>query len=220
MDNTVFNKRLKIGAIVFVSVVAVLLIVWFCTKNGGTTFNDCDCINENNYAEILDLNDAIKMLYMYDEIPESPANYKNYNESISGKYNREPFAYRAIDNYRLFLSEKAECNQGKEPFKCFICHILSDDSFFKSRVSLSKTELDNFEHIECHNFQFYFNITPIHMGEKIVGARSMIYSWQELQENKAIFIASIGNDILHSYTFTRVDGLWYLTEFFEPNEWY
>lgn len=108
MDNTVFNKRLKIGAIVFVSVVAVLLIVWFCTKNGGTTFNDCDCINEKNYAEIMDLNDAIKMLYMYDEIPESPANYKNYNESISGKYNREPFAYRAIDNYRLFLSEKAE----------------------------------------------------------------------------------------------------------------
>ncbi len=237
MDNSVFNKRLKIGIIVIASIVAVLFIVWFTTKNGqgysneisndstnemnSNTTNDCGCINENNYAEMQSFEDAIKMLYLYDEIPESPAKYKNYNESINGKFGwRNPFPYKAIDNYRLFLSEKADCNQGKEPFRCFICHILSDDSFFKSRVSLSKIELDNFKHIECYDFQFYFNITPIYMGKQLVGHRQMIYSWEELQENKAIYVETIGNDILCRYTFTRVDGRWYLTEFFEPNEWY
>lgn len=118
MDNSVFKKKLKITAIVIASIVAVVLIVWFATKGGK------DCINNSNYAEALTLEEAIQVMYDNNNGLESPKNYVNYEESVEPHCpcsNGEIRIFKLIDNYRLFLSDDAECNINGESLKSFIC---------------------------------------------------------------------------------------------------
>ena len=80
MDNSVFNKRLKIGAFILASVVAVFLIV------GVTTKGSQNCINDNNYAEALTFEEAIQVIYDNNNFSESPRNYVNFEESVAPHY--------------------------------------------------------------------------------------------------------------------------------------
>ena len=141
MDNTVFNKRLKIGAIVLASFVAVLLIIWFATKvdhkSNSNNVEEC-CFNYNNYFDAMSFEDAIKSAYAASGINEDPVKYKNYVETLKTKYYRiipVEWWFTSIDNYRLFLSDESACNKGKESLKYFICKIKSDKSFLMNRLA-------------------------------------------------------------------------------------
>ena len=201
MDNTRFNKRLKIGAIVFALILVILLIMGF-SKN-----NNYDCINNDNYAADLTFEEAIKMLYAKYDIKEDPRKYKNYEESIKGRYEEwESFEwdFQSIDNYRLFLSDDAECNQGEESLKSFICKFLSNMSFLKNRISLCKKELLWFDIKDIPTFRFVFDHDD--------GA---VASWVSLEDNRASYRICVGMEWAESYDFARVGGKWYLIGYFD-----
>lgn len=211
MDNTVFNKRLKIGAIVVASVVAVLLIVWFATRVGH------GCININNYAEALTFEEALQVVFDSEDISIDPNNYKNYEESIrpyESYINCSLNGLRIlgyIDNYRLFLSEDAECNIDGESLKSFICKISSDESFLKSRLSdMMKNHDINIG--ELPNFKFCCEIESV---TSMYGEKSLcigrINSWQSLEKNSATFVRSNNNRTIDAYVFSRIKGEWQLT---------
>lgn len=231
MEKQVFNKRLKIGAILFSAIVITMSVVWFSTradKNnyenvssdslstmGNSNANDYpDCFSETNYAEILTFEEAIKTLYAVHHIKEDPRKYKSYQETIEGHYDEYlDWEFRSIDNYRKFLSDDASCNKGEEPLKAFICKMCTDKDFLKSRTSIDWSNLD--EHMPT--FKFYYKITPIYCGSNICGAETIISSWGILDDKEATFLTSAGQEIVDCYTFTRINGLWFLTEYFEPD---
>jgi hypothetical protein len=209
-----------------------MAIVWFSTKAdninnyenvsanslstmGSSNINDnSDCFNGTNYAEMLTFEEAIKTLYAVHHIKEDPRQYKSYQETIEGHYDEElDWEFRSIDNYRQFLSDNASCNKGEESLKAFICKINSDKDFLKSRTSIEWAKLD--EHMPT--FKFYYKITPIYCGSDICGAETTIYSWDILNDNEATFSISEGQEIAARYTFSRNNGLWYFTNYFEPD---
>lgn len=218
MDNNVFNKRLKSATIVIASIVVLLLIVWFSTKdkNNDNQYSDSHntvecCFNNLNYFEVLSIEDAIKSAYKVCGLTEDPSNYKNYEETLQTKYSRQfEFLFKTIDGYKLFMSDKSACNRGKEPLKSFICNMVqSDRVFFKSRtagavyVKLMNEDLPN--------FKFYYILYGEYGGT--------ICSWEKITEGSATYVIADGMDIIYRYTFTRIEGLWYLTDYYE-NEWY
>ena len=229
MENDFFIKKLKIGSIVLASVVAVLLIIWFATKvdhesNSNNVYNDnhysnsnnvegC-CFNDNNYFDAMSFEDAIKSAYAASGINEDPVKYKNYVETLKTKYYRiipVEWWFTSIDNYRLFLSDESACNKGKESLKYFICKIKSDKSFLMNR--LADGVFEQMKDVELPTFQFSYMLTPVYCGSEICGAESVINSWDDITDNSAIFVITTGMDVWIRYTFTRVDGLWYLSEY-------
>lgn len=176
-----------------------------------------DCINKDNYAEKLSFEEALNKLYLAHGITDDPQKYKNYDESIKGKYDIEEaeFEFRLIDNYRLFLSDDAECNQGEEPFRTFICKIQSSKSFLKSRISLSKNELQYFDINSIPSFRFCMDLNLSYSGSKIVGYERSGASWKELTKDNASYVYYAGMDIWERLVFKRVDGKWYLKEYWD-----
>lgn len=209
MDNIVFIKRLKTGTIVFATVVSVLLIVWFASKSGY------GCITRNNYAEALTFEEALQVVFDSEDIHLDPKNYKNYKESIlpyvrwidCSLEGRRILSY--IDNYRLFLSDEAECNTDGESLKSFICKISSDESFLKSRLSDQMKELDIGE---LPTFKFCCEIESVNSmyGEKSLSI-GRINSWLYLDKSSAEFVRTNNNQTIDGYIFSRINGEWQLT---------
>ena len=206
MDNKVFNKRLKIGAIIFATVVTVLLIVWLTTKGGH------DCFNNSNYAEALTFEEAIQVIYDNNNISASPRNYVNFEESVAPYYHCSLDEIRIlglIDNYRLFLSDDAECNIEGESLKSFICQICSNESFLKSRMSdvMKKIDIGNLP-----SFKFCCEIESVTSMFQEKSLRiGRINSWLSLEKDYAAFIRSNNNMTIDTYVFTRVNGEWQLS---------
>ncbi len=206
MDNYIFNKRLKTGAIVVASIVVVLLIVWFATKGGQS------CINNNNCVEALTFEEAIQVIYDNNDISESPKKYVDFEESVAPYYHcslGEIRILKLIDNYRLFLSDDAECNIDGESLKSFICKICSDKSFLKSRMS---DMMKNLEMEDLPTFKFCCEIESVksmfHEKGLIIGR---INSWLSLEKDYASYIRSNNNMTIDTYVFTRINGEWYLS---------
>ena len=206
MDNTGFNKKLKIGATVFALIVVILLIMWFSKERGHA------CINNNNYAEALTLEEAVQVLYDNNDIAESPKDYVNFEESVSSCDHcslDEIRIFKLIDNYRLFLSDEAECNKNGESLKSFICRITSDESFLKSRLSEA---MNNLSLGDLPTFRFCCEIEPVSSmyGEKTLKI-GRINSWLSLEEDYASYIRSDNNMTVDTYVFTRINGKWQLS---------
>lgn len=180
-------------------------------ETGESTY----CINIENYAEKLTFEEGIKLLYLANGITETPEKYKNYEESIKKKYEvrESEYIFRRIDNYRLFLSDDAECNQGEESLKSFICKILSSKSFLKSRISLNKKELEWLDINNIPSFRFNLDLELDYRGPEIVGYDGSGASWEELKDNSAYYAVWGAMETIEIYVFTRVDGKWYLTEY-------
>lgn len=218
MENTVFNKRLKIGTIIFAMIVAVLLIIRLSTKGGhdgdlssdSHNTEDC-CFNDFNYYNSLSIEDAIKSAYIVCGLEEDPSKYRNYEETLRPKYSRTfEFIFKTIDGYRIFLSDESACNKGKESLKSFICKMVqSDRSFLRSRSTGEVFE--QLKTDELPEFKFDYMLYGNYGGT--------ICSWEKITEGSASYVIADGMDVVYRYTFIRVDGLWYLTDFFE-NEWY
>ncbi len=189
---------------------AVLLIVWFCTRNG-----DKGCINNNNYAEALTFEEAIQVIFDYNDISESPKNYVNYEESFLPYYHcslDEIRILKLIDNYRLFLSDDAECNNHGESLKTFICKINSDKSFLNSRLS----DLMKYGEIgDLPSFKFCCELESVnsmfHEKNLKIGR---INSWLSLEKDYASFIRSDNNMTIDTYIFTRINGEWQITHMY------
>ena len=175
---------------------------------------DADCITMDNYAKKMSFEEAIKSLYLVNGITADPKKYKNYEESVKGRCDEDcEFEFNSIDCYRLFLSNDAECNQGEEPFKTFICKILSSETFFKSRISLTANELEYFDIKQIPTFRFYMDINLHYSDSKIIGYEKVGSSWVYLTKDAASYVIYAGMDIVESYDFIREDGKWYLKGF-------
>ena len=206
MDNTKFNKNFKLGTIVFALIVVILLIIWFSNNSNHS------CINSNNYAEALTLEEAVQVLYDNNNIKESPKDYINYEESVASYDNcslDEIRFFKLIDNYRLFLSDDAACNRNGESLKSFICRITSDESFLKSRLSETMKYLSIGD---LPTFRFCCEIESVSSmyGEKKLKI-GRVNSWSSLEKNYASYIRSDNNMTIDTYVFARVNGEWQLT---------
>ena len=169
-----------------------------------------DCINENNYAEELTFEEAIQELYNNYGVSEDPHKYKSYQQSTpKGTIHTPKWYYLAIDNYRQFLSKEAACNNGGESLKSFICKIVSDKTFFKSRVKLGQEGNTSFNIDDIPSFRFLFKISPVYEHFCEVD----IQSWEIIDENEASFVNSALIFAKERFSFTRIDGHWYLTKF-------
>lgn len=206
MDNTVFVKKLKIGAIIFISIVGVLLILWFATKGGQ------GCINKNNYAEALTIEEAIQVIYDNNNISESPKNYVNFKKSVLPYCHCSLGEIRIlglIENYRSFLSDDAECNINGESLKSFICRICSDESFLKSRLS------DVMKYCEIGDLPTFKFCCEIESVTSMFQEKSLkigrINSWLSLEKDYATYIRSNNNMTSDTYVFTRINGEWQLS---------
>ena len=135
-------------------------------------------------------------------IKADPEDYINFKVSIPNpeKYGINEWYFLAVDNYRRFLSDTAECNKGNEPLKTFIS---KGKDFIKSRTSLSKEEMDLFQ--SC-KFSFLFE----HLYEN----KFWVHSWEELNRDKASFLIWYNQDDYIRYIFTRNGGFWYLTDYY------
>lgn len=215
MDNSVFKKRIKIGSAIFALIVVVLTIVWPNVPNDNNCINknkssrESDCINNDNYAKLLTFEEALKKLYVLYNIQEDPRKYISYHETLEMYYDVDEWHFLSIDNYRQFLSDDAKCNRGKEPLKSFICKIKSDESFLKSRIMLDTKET-NIDFSSNSLFKFYYEITDREYNYGWVEAA--IASWIDLDENNARYAITAGMTIYESYTFSRENGKWYLTD--------
>ena len=206
MDNTGFNKKLKISATVFALIVIILLGIWFSKERTQ------GCIDNNNYAEALTFEEAIQVLYDNNNITESPQDYVNFEESISAdaSYSLDEIQiFKLIDNYRLFLSDEAACNRNGESLISFICRIVSDESFLKSRLSECMNTLSLGD---LPTFRFCCEIAPVSSmyGEKKLKI-GRVNSWLSLEKDYASYMRSDNNVTIDTYVFTRINGEWQLS---------
>ncbi len=182
--------------------------------------DDSGCFSENNYVEVLTLEEAIKSAHIDFRIEQSVDYYVDFQKSIK-RYGfdrafpmwSQQWRFVSVDNYRRFLSDTAACNRGGEPLKTFISKIVTDESFFKSRISMDSYDLTEFNKAVMPSFKFYYKINPVMCRGNICGTETDINSWKELGKNMAVFILSRNGYIEDTYTFTRKNGHWYLTEY-------
>lgn len=224
------KNRIKLCVPVF-SIIILFLAVCGCNTKAGDDSNDIivrdslatakgqvACDSENNYFEVLTLEEAIMSAYTDFGIAQSP--YIDYQRSIK-RYGldailllwSQQWRFISVDNYRRFLSDTAECNKGEESLKTFISRIVIDELFFKSRITMDSYDMAEFKKAEIPSFKFYYKINPVMCRGNICGTKVDINSWKELDKNSATFILSRNGGIEDAYTFTRKNGYWYLTEY-------
>lgn len=164
----------------------------------------------DNVKLIQEFKSVIKELYLMYGIRSDPEDYINFKVSIPNpeKYGINDWYFLAVDNYRHFLSDTAECNTGKESLRSFCGRIGYDDDFMRSRTKLKGVELEQFEsEFGMHNPRFSFE----HQSDKYP---YWIVSWEELTKDKACLLRWYTKDSYVRYTYTRIDDLWYLTNFY------
>ena len=165
---------------------------------------------EDNVKLIQKFKDVIKELYLRYGIKADPGDYINFKVSIPNpeKYGINDWYFLAVDNYRHFLSDTAECNTGKESLRSFCGRIGYDDDFMRSRTKLKGEELEQFEsEFGMHNPRFRFEHQSVEHPYSIV-------SWEKLTKDKACMLRWYSKDDYVRYTYTRIDDLWYLTNFY------
>lgn len=234
MENHTFYKKFQISVIVFFISIIILSIVWFATKRNNlkeevtseelfdveketinwenTDPSYWDSINwvenrdpsyyrEDNIKLSQKFKDVIKELYLMYGIKADPEDYINFKVSIPNpeKYVINDWYFLAVDNYKRFLSDTAECNTGMEFLRSFISRIGYDDEFLRSRLKLKEKVLPN---IGMLNPRFHFEYNNI-------------VSWKELTKDKACLLNWYNQDDFMCYTFTRIDGVWYMTDFYQ-----
>ena len=220
MDKNVFNKRLKVGVIIFASIVAVLAIVWFSTRAKNNT---ASCFNEDNYYEVLSIDEVADMIYDVYDIPGDPKDFCNLPESYLQNEAVSAYNAQCIKSYQSFLSDESECNKGKEPLKTFICKIITNRVFLESRLLLNEDERNDLVLDSIPSFKFHcewsvymFNSRYI-SNKKEIDIDNRFYSWEEIDANKAVFRRFFGYEPIDIYTFNRINGEWYLTEYWKAN---
>lgn len=222
MDNNVFNKRLKVGVTIFASIVVVLAIVWFGTRAKANTDS---CFNEDNYYDALSIDEVVDMIYDVYEIPGDPKDFCSLPESYLQYENLYEAAYGAqcIKSYQTFLSDESDCNKGKEPLKTFICNINTNRAFLESRLSLNENERNSLAIDSIPSFKFHCEWRVYMLNSRYISNKKEIdisnrfYSWSEIGTNRAVFRRFWSNDPIDTYTFNRIKGKWYLTEYWKAN---
>lgn len=203
------------------SVLVISLLFCSCQNKQYRCF---DAANISSYKEYgsYDLKDAISILYSHAGVPLPDTSfyydvdvYKwesvawHWRRYIKDDYELDFYKndFIHINNYEDFLSDESECNKGEEPLKEFICRYSHDEKFRESRIRVNGKNIDTiFTKSSEEDFKFFYR--PI----------AEIKSWDSLSYLRARFIEAVKYDIEASYSFSRINEKWYLTDYFDYND--